>query len=70
MEKKSLYDRIADCETTAPKCYQCPHKKKNMFVDKCDCGLYFCIKHRHHNCPIKKQTIRLEAVVHKKIDKI
>lgn len=70
MERKSLYDRIADCEPLTLKCHLCPPKKKNLFVDTCDCGLHFCLKHRHHDCPKKKEKICLTAVVHKKIDKI
>ena len=70
MEKKTLYNRIVECETALPKCNRCPKKKKNMFLDRCDCGIYYCIKHRHHDCPIKRGNVHLEAVHYKKIDNL
>lgn len=53
------------------KCYKCPKIKKFQILDKCECGLVHCIKHRFHDCPLlSKKIILPEPVKFRKIEKI
>lgn len=53
------------------KCYKCVKKKKFEILEKCECGIQYCIKHRFHDCPSKNKKLVLpEAATFKKIDKI
>ena len=53
------------------KCYKCVKTKKFQILDKCECGIVHCIKHRFHDCPItQKKLVLPEAVKVVKIEKI
>lgn len=54
------------------KCYQCKKAKKFQMLDVCKCGIVYCIKHRFHDCIVKKsEKIKLpEKVEFSKINKI
>ena len=53
------------------KCYKCPKIKKFQILDKCECGVVHCIKHRFHDCPLlSKKIILPEPVKFRKIEKI
>lgn len=53
------------------KCYKCVKKKRFEILDKCDCGISYCLKHRFHECPLKKEKLQLpNAVNFQKINKI
>lgn len=37
------------------KCYKCMKHRKYEILEYCECGIYYCIKHRFHDCKIKSK---------------
>ena len=53
------------------KCYKCPKIRKFQILDRCECGIVYCIKHRFHDCALLSKKITLpEAIKFRKIEKI
>ena len=40
-------------ESSIERCASC-NKKVVLLVD-CECGKHFCVKHRHHDCQVRRQ---------------
>lgn len=54
------------------KCYKCVKHRKFEILEYCKCGIYYCIKHRFHDCKVrnKERFILPEATTFTKIEKI
>jgi hypothetical protein len=41
------------------KCYKCKKKRKFEILEECKCGIFYCIKHRFHDCSVKSEKLVL-----------